>query len=136
MANIWWSTALFQLLLHLPTQPCHVIGIDLGTSYSCVGVYINGQVEIVANDQGNRITPSVVAFTNDGERIVGEMAKNQAVLNPENTVYEVKRMIGRQWDEASLQEDLKVFPFKVSKVEDGRPGIEIRTDSIKKNSFP
>ena len=87
-----WSTALFQLLLHLPTQSCHVIGIDLGTSYSCVGVYINGQVEIVANDQGSRITPSVVAFTNEGERIVGETAKNQAVLNPESKANDGKTM--------------------------------------------
>ena len=86
-------TAAIQLFLHFLTLSCYVIEIDLGTSYSCVGVFINGRVEIIANDQGNRITPSVVAFTEDGERIVGEMAKNQAVLNPENTVYEVKRLM-------------------------------------------
>eukprot|EP00475_Leptophrys_vorax_P019028 TRINITY_DN25_c0_g1_i2.p1 TRINITY_DN25_c0_g1~~TRINITY_DN25_c0_g1_i2.p1 ORF type:complete len:658 (+),score=268.29 TRINITY_DN25_c0_g1_i2:60-2033(+) len=100
-----------------------VIGIDLGTTYSCVGVFKNGRVEIIANDQGNRITPSYVAFT-DTERLIGDAAKNQAPLNPENTVYDAKRLVGREWNEPSVQADIKHFPFKVYN-KDGRPHIEV-----------
>ncbi|KAL5011606.1 hypothetical protein ScPMuIL_010157 [Solemya velum] len=90
-----------------------VIGIDLGTTYSCVGIYKNGRVEIIPNDQGNRITPSYVAFTEQGDRIVGDAAKNQLTSNPENTVFDVKRFIGRKWDDASVQKDIKFYPFKL-----------------------
>ncbi|VDO92826.1 unnamed protein product [Soboliphyme baturini] len=92
-----------------------VIGIDLGTTYSCVGVYKNGRVEIIANDQGNRITPSYVAFTPEGERLVGDAAKNQLTINPENTVFDVKRILGRSWEDKELQNDRKHWPFTVDK---------------------
>lgn len=94
-----------------------VIGIDLGTTYSCVGVFKNGKVEIIANDQGNRITPSYVAWTDEGERLIGDSAKNQATINPENTVFDVKRLIGRKYSDKSVQADKKLFPFKVSLIE-------------------
>merc|ERR1719269_377886 len=88
-----------------------VIGIDLGTTYSCVGVFKNGRVEIIPNDQGNRITPSYVAWDDAGERLVGDAAKNQATVNPETTVFDVKRLIGRKFNEKSVQADKKLFPF-------------------------
>merc|ERR1712141_608277 len=84
----------------------------MGT-YSCVGVFKNGRVEIIANDQGNRITPSYVAFTAEGERLIGDAAKNQLTTNPENTVFDAKRLIGREWTDSAVQHDIKYFPFKV-----------------------
>lgn len=92
-----------------------VIGIDLGTTYSCVGVFKNGRVEIIQNDQGNRITPSYVAWDPEsGERLIGDAAKNQATVNPSNTVFDIKRLIGRKFHDKTVQADMKLFPFKVS----------------------
>lgn len=108
-----------------PSGP--VIGIDLGTTYSCVGVYKNGKVEIIANDQGNHITPSYVAFGSNGERLVGDSAKNQATTNPENTVFDVKRLIGRKYSDSSVQSDKKLVPYNIvsDKVGD-KPMIQIK----------
>jgi len=108
-----------------------VIGIDLGTTYSCVGVFKNGRVEIIANDQGNRITPSYVAFTAEGDRLIGDAAKNQLTSNPENTVFDAKRMIGRTFADKGVQSDMKYFPFKVKNVKD-KPFIELAVDGKKK----
>jgi len=105
-----------------------VIGIDLGTTYSCVGVFKNGRVEIIANDQGNRITPSYVAFTAEGERLIGDSAKNQLTSNPENTVFDAKRLIGRDWSEKTVQSDIQLFPFKVVEKNE-KPHIKVNTGS-------
>nr|XP_004226462.1 endoplasmic reticulum chaperone BiP [Ciona intestinalis] len=108
-----------------------VIGIDLGTTYSCVGVFKNGRVEIIANDQGNRITPSYVAFTAEGDRLIGDAAKNQLTSNPENTVFDAKRLIGRAWSEKGVQSDLKYFPFTV-KNKNSKPHVEVNVKGQKK----
>jgi len=111
-----------------------VIGIDLGTTYSCVGVFKNGRVEIIPNDQGNRITPSYVAFTSEGERLIGDSAKNQLTSNPENTVFDAKRLIGREWSDKTVQSDLKYFPFKV--VEKGKkPHIQVEVKEGETKTF-
>ncbi|KAG7808573.1 hypothetical protein KL921_003655 [Ogataea angusta] len=99
------------------------VGIDLGTTYSCVAHFVNDRVEIIANDQGNRTTPSFVAFT-DTERLIGDAAKNQAAMNPANTVFDAKRLIGRKFDDPEVQTDIKHFPFKVVE-KSGKPHIQV-----------
>jgi L1 cell adhesion molecule like protein len=111
----------------------HCIGIDLGTTYSCVGVWKNGRVEIIANDQGNRITPSYVAWTADDQRLIGDAAKNQASANPENTVYDAKRLIGRKFADQTVQEDMKHWPFEVVDVE-GKPKVVVTAGGRKQFS--
>jgi len=112
-----------------------VIGIDLGTTYSCVGVFKNGRVEIIANSQGNRITPSYVAFTQEGERLIGDAAKNQLTSNPENTVFDVKRLIGREWSDKTVQNDVKLLPFKVIN-KNSKPHIQVSVGSDNKVFAP
>lgn len=100
------------------------VGIDLGTTYSCVGVWQNDRVEIIANDQGNRTTPSYVAFSTE-ERLIGDAAKNQAAMNPKNTVFDAKRLIGRRFDDPEVKKDMVHWPFTVVDKE-GSPFIQVQ----------
>jgi len=110
------------------------VGIDLGTTYSCVGVFQHGKVEIIANDQGNRTTPSYVAFT-DTERLIGDAAKNQVAMNPANTVFDAKRLIGRKFEDQIVQADMKHWPFDVVS-DGGKPKLGVEFKGEKKTFFP
>jgi molecular chaperone DnaK len=103
-----------------------VIGIDLGTTNSCVAIMEAGDPNVLANSEGSRTTPSVVAFTDSGERLVGQIARRQAITNPENTIFAVKRLIGRRFDEPMVQKAIKVLPYKVVRNESGDAWVEIR----------
>lgn len=101
-----------------------IIGIDLGTTYSCVGVFKDGQVVIIPNEQGNLITPSYVAFNTNGERLIGDSAKMQVTSNPNNTVFDVKRFIGRDWEDLLVQNYIKYYPFKIIK-KNNKPYVQV-----------
>jgi molecular chaperone DnaK (HSP70) len=103
-----------------------VIGIDLGTTNSCVAIMESGDPTVLANSEGSRTTPSVVAFTDSGERLVGQIARRQAITNPENTIFAVKRLIGRRSDDPLVQKAAKVLPYKVVRNENGDAWVEIR----------
>ena len=103
-----------------------VIGIDLGTTNSCVSIMEGGEPVVIPNQEGSRITPSVVAFTDKGEVLVGQVAKRQAITNPENTVYSVKRLIGRKFDSDEVAHAMKRLPYKVVKSANGDAHVEIR----------
>ncbi|MFT4726320.1 MAG: molecular chaperone DnaK [Granulosicoccus sp.] len=101
-----------------------IIGIDLGTTNSCVAVMEGGKPRVIENSEGDRTTPSIVAFADDGEVIVGQPAKRQAVTNPKNTLYAVKRLIGRRFDEEAVQKDIDLVPYKIIKAENGDAWVE------------
>ncbi len=103
-----------------------IIGIDLGTTNSCVSVMEGGEANVITNAEGGRTTPSIVAVTDKGERLVGQIAKRQAVTNPENTVFGVKRLIGRKYDSKEVQNDAKILPFKIEKASNGDVRINVR----------
>ncbi len=103
-----------------------VIGIDLGTTNSCVAIMEGGEPKVIPNAEGGRTTPSVVAFTDSGERLVGQIAKRQAITNPLNTVFAVKRLIGRKFEDPEVQRDLKILPYKIVRAENGDAAIEIK----------
>src|SRR6187397_1862478 len=101
-----------------------VIGIDLGTTNSCVAIMEGKTPRVIENAEGMRTTPSIVAFTDDGERLVGQPAKRQAVTNPEKTIFAVKRLIGRRYDDPMVEKDKKLVPYKISKASNGDAWVE------------
>ena len=103
-----------------------VIGIDLGTTNSCVSVMEGGEPVVIANAEGTRTTPSMVAFSESGERLVGQQAKRQAVTNPENTLFAIKRLIGRKFDSEAVKKDIQISPFKIIKADNGDAWVEVR----------
>ncbi|TNF48223.1 MAG: molecular chaperone DnaK [Deltaproteobacteria bacterium] len=102
-----------------------VIGIDLGTTNSCVSVMEGGEPVVIANAEGTRTTPSMVAFSDSGERLVGQQAKRQAVTNPENTLFAIKRLIGRKFDSEAVKKDIEISPFKIVKADNGDAWVEV-----------
>jgi len=107
-----------------------VIGIDLGTTNSCVAVYLDGEVEVVANSEGSRTTPSVVAITDSGERLVGQLARRQAVTNPEHTAVAVKRLIGRRYDDPEVIEARNASTFEIVQADNGDAWVQLRDRSF------
>src|SRR6266508_5154411 len=102
-----------------------VIGIDLGTTNSCVAVMEGGEAVVIPNSEGSRTTPSMVAFTEGSERLVGQIAKRQAITNPESTVYVTKRLIGRKFEDQEVKRTLSLVPFRIVKAENGDAWVEV-----------
>ncbi len=102
-----------------------ILGIDLGTTNSCMAIMEAGEAKVIPNAEGARTTPSVVAFTSSGERLVGQVARRQAITNSENTLYAIKRLIGRKFDDQEVQRDIKVMPFKIVRADNGDAAVEV-----------
>lgn len=103
-----------------------IIGIDLGTTNSCVAIMEGGDAKVITNPEGGRTTPSIVAVSESGERMVGQIAKRQAITNPENTVFAVKRLIGRKFSSPEVQKDAKILPYHIKEAENGDVRIDLR----------
>src|SRR5271168_1695912 len=103
-----------------------VVGIDLGTTNSCVAVMEGGEAKVIENTEGMRTTPSIVAFTDNGERLVGQAAKRQAVTNPENTFFAIKRLIGRRYEDPMVEKDKDLVPYKIIRGDNGDAWVDSR----------
>ncbi len=103
-----------------------IIGIDLGTTNSCVAIMDGDKVKVIENAEGDRTTPSIIAYTDDNEILVGQSAKRQAVTNPHNTLYAIKRLIGRRFEDDVVQKDIKMVPYKISKADNGDAWVEVK----------
>ena len=103
-----------------------IIGIDLGTTNSCVAIMDGDKVKVIENAEGDRTTPSIIAYTEEGETLVGQSAKRQAVTNPHNTLYAIKRLIGRRFEDDVVQKDIKMVPYKIAKADNGDAWVEVK----------
>ena len=113
-----------------------IIGIDLGTTNSCVAVMEGDKVKVIENSEGDRTTPSIVAFGDDDQVVVGQSAKRQAITNPANTLYAVKRLIGRKFGEDVVQRDIKLVPYKIVQAKNGDAWVEARAKRWRRRKFP
>ena len=107
-----------------------IIGIDLGTTNSCVAVMDGKNARVIENGEGDRTTPSIVAYAQDGEILVGQPAKRQAVTNPQNTLFAIKRLIGRRFEDAEVQRDVSIMPYKIIKADNGDAWVEARNEKM------
>ena len=107
-----------------------IIGIDLGTTNSCVAVLDGGVAKVLENAEGDRTTPSIIAYSQDGEILVGQPAKRQAVTNPQNTLFAIKRLIGRRWEDKEVQRDIDIMPFKIVKADNGDAWVEAKDEKM------
>ena len=107
-----------------------IIGIDLGTTNSCVAVMDGGEAKVLENAEGDRTTPSVIAYSGDGETLVGQPAKRQAVTNPSNTLFAIKRLIGRQFKDDVVQKDIKMVPYKILAADNGDAWVEVNGETM------
>ena len=107
-----------------------IIGIDLGTTNSCVAIMDGDKVKVIENAEGDRTTPSIIAYTEDGETLVGQSAKRQAVTNPNNTLYAIKRLIGRRFEDDVVQKDIKMVPYKIAKADNGDAWVEVKGEKM------
>src|SRR6201984_3155328 len=117
-------------------QMGRIIGIDLGTTNSCVAIMEGNTPKVIENSEGARTTPSIVAYQEDGEILVGASAKRQAVTNAKNTLYAVKRLIGRKFEEKEVQKDIDLMPYKIVKADNGDAWVEIRGRKIARPQGP
>ena len=101
-------------------------GIDLGTTNSCVAILDGDTARVIENAEGDRTTPSIIAYTDDGETLVGQPAKRQAVTNPKNTLYAIKRLIGRRYEDEEVQRDIKIMPFDIVRADNGDAWVDVK----------
>ena len=107
-----------------------IIGIDLGTTNSCVAVLDGENVRVIENAEGDRTTPSIIAYSAEGETLVGQPAKRQAVTNPENTLFAIKRLIGRRFEDKEVQRDIDIMPFGIKKADNGDAWVEAKGEKM------